>query len=406
VNTRDQRILVVVLLAFAGVAAVGFGGMMFIWEPIKQRDTSITVLQQELDKKRQEINKIMAEKARLERWRQMSLPADVDLASREYEKFLTDLLRQSKFAPDGLTIDSKKGAKSTATLPGKKEPVYTTIAFTVKARGELSSLITFLERFYRTGLLHQIKDLTIQRPRTTAPGQKATDLDIGFGIETLVLKDAENRPYLAPIDERLVIADVVAAMRHGPSGLAIAATMAGPAGPLGPRQLAEGRHYDWILGKNIFFGPPPPTPIVKDRGPTTPQGDRTDVTQFVSLTDITVGPSKAEAFLFDKYQVRRTRLQTSAGFDTFRIRNAANETVVNGKVVKIEERDVIFLANDKYYSFHVGATLKEAMAHPLTDAEIKEHNLKPLKGTPESPAEELKQMPKELPSKPEPGPDD
>src|SRR5579871_6139497 len=114
-NTRDQRVLVVILLGVIGTAVAGFGGLKFFWEPIKDRENSINVLQQALDKKRQEVNKIMAEKKKLETWKQMSLPSDVDLASREYERFLSDLLRHSKFAPDGLTIDSKKGAKSTAT---------------------------------------------------------------------------------------------------------------------------------------------------------------------------------------------------------------------------------------------------------------------------------------------------
>jgi hypothetical protein len=408
VSTPDNRILIVILLGVIGTAVVGFGGLKFFVDPIRDRDTSIAVLQGEMDKKRQEVNKIMAEKAKLERWRQMSLPADVDLASREYERFLSDLLRHSHFAPDGLSIDSKKSAKNTATLPGKKEPIYTTIAFNVKARGELSSLISFMEKFYHTGLLHEIKDLSIQRQRTVSPGQKPTDLDISFGIETLVLKEAENRPYLTPIDERLVIADVVAAMRQGPTGLALAVSQAGPAGPLGPRHLADGRQYNSILAKNMFFGPLPKireTPVapVED----TVKRDRTDVKQFVVLTDITVGPTKTEAWMFDRYNGPRSRLQVSRGFDLIRVRDGSGTLIVDGKVVKIMERDVIFSVSDKYYAFHVGATLKEAMAQSLSDAQIKEYGLKPLKGTTPGTIseEELKQMPKELPSKPEPGPE-
>jgi hypothetical protein len=143
---------------------------------------------------------------------------------------------------------------------------------------------------------------------------------------------------------------------------------------------------------------------VKITPPPKDDKDRTDVTPFVHLTDITLGPSKAEAFLWDRYNSRRTRLQVSAGFDTFRVRNGAGDTLVSGKVVKIVDRDVIFLANDKYYAIHVGESLKEALAAPLKDAQIKEFDLKPLKGgKPEPGVEELKTPPKVVPDKPEPG---
>jgi hypothetical protein len=407
-SPREQRILLVILLGIAVVLGGGVGGLKFFWQPIRERDGSITVLQQEIDKKRLEVAKLQAERVKLDRWRQMSLPADVDLASREYEKFLSDLLRQSKFAPGAFTIESKKGAKSPATLPGKKEPIYTKLGFTVTTRGDLASLVAFLERFYRTGLLHQIKDVSIQRPRTASQGQRPGDLDITLGVEALVLKEAENRPYLAPIDQRIVALDALTAMRRGPTGLALAAVQAGPAGPLGPRALAEGRDYRSILGKNIFFGPPPERPKLVLPPKEEKVVDKTDVREFVHLTDITQGPTKVEAFLWDRYNSRRTRLQVAAGFDTFRIRNSAGDTLVSGKVVKIADRDVIFITNDKYYALHVGESIKEAMAQPLKDDRIKEFNLKPLKGsTPsEPPPEELKQFPKEEPpAKPEPGPE-
>lgn len=405
-NTRDQRTLVIVLLGVFLTLAVAFAGWTLFWEPLRQREGSIFVMQQEIDKKRQEIQKVQAERVRLDRWKQMSLPADVDLASREYERFLSDLLRQSQFAAGAFTIEAKKAGKSTATLPHKKDPIYTKLGFTVTTRGDLTTLLTFLEKFYRTGLLHQITDLSVQRPRTAAANQKPTDLDINLGIEALVLAEAENRPYLVPVDPRIVVTDVVATLRHGPGGLALAAAQAGPAGALGGRHLAAGRQYASILGKNIFFGPPAPLPVVKETPRVEDKRDRTDVTPFVHLTDITLGPTKAEAFLWDRYNSKRTRLQVSAGFDTFRIRNGAGETVVSGKVVKIADRDVIFVANEKYYAIHVGASLKEALAHPLKDAQLKEFDLTPLtvdKTKQEPGAEELKTPPKELTDKPEPG---
>jgi hypothetical protein len=84
------------------------------------------------------------------------------------------------------------------------------------------------------------------------------------------------------------------------------------------------------------------------------------------------------------------RLLVSAGFDTFRIRDAQGDTLVSGKVVKIEDRDVIFLAREKYYSLHVGHNLKQALATPLGEEELQKLGIKT-----KSPSEK----------KPEPGPD-
>src|SRR5262249_26205016 len=159
------------------------------------------------------------------------------------------------FPPGSFTIETKKDAKSGPTLVGKKEPIYTKLICTVTTHGEVANLVGFLERFYRTGLLHQIKTLSIQRPQTTAPGQKPTDLDINLTSEALVLRDGENRPYLAPVDAQLLLVDALSAMRRGPTGVGVAVALAGPAGPLGARQLAvPTRQYASIQSKDLFFG--------------------------------------------------------------------------------------------------------------------------------------------------------
>lgn len=404
-NPRE-RTLAIILLSLIVVVGGGFAALKLFIDPIRTREASIAVLQQDIQKKRDEISRIYREKKKLDRWRQMSLPADADLAGREYEKYLSDLLRQSQFPAGTFTIETRKDAKAGPTLPGKKDPLWTKLTCTVTTQGELSSLVGFLERFYRTGLIHQIKKLAVQRPITASPGQKATALDMSLTIEALVLQGADNRPYLAPLDQRMVVLDVLTTLRHGPPGVPLGAMTAGPAGPLGARRLAaQPRQYASILGKNIFFGPPlpppPPPPKVvekKEAAPPPPPVDKTDVPQFVYLTDITHTPTKVEAFLFDRYNNRTVRLRSSPGFDSFRIRNEQGDTLVAGKVIRIEDRDVVFQANDKYYAFHIGKNLREALAAALTDDEIKERKLKPLKAA--KPAEKPAET-----KKPEPGPD-
>jgi len=375
-NPRE-RILAIALLGVVILLGGGFVLLKTLIEPIRDKDGGITLMRQEIEKKRGEIQKIQAEKAKLERWRQMSLPADVDLAQREYEKYLSDLVRQSKFAA-GVSrvippqqIDTRSGL-----VPGKKEPVFVKLSYTVETQGDLLSLSSFLERFYRTGLLHQIKNISLQRPLTGGAGQRPDSLTIKLMIEALVMQGADARVYLTPVDQRLLVMEALNGMRRGPAGLALLPAVAGPGGPQGPRKLADNtRQYASIAGKNIFFGPPPPPPTVEKAPP--PPVDKTDVTQFVFVTDITHDASKSEAFLFDHYSKSpKTRLRASPGFDTFRIRDAQGETVLQGKVVRLAERDVIFLANGKHYAWHVGQNLKECLVKPLKDEELKELGIK------------------------------
>ncbi|MBL8794196.1 MAG: hypothetical protein JNM56_09840 [Planctomycetia bacterium] len=393
-NPRE-RTLAIALLGVVVVLGGGFLLLKMLIEPIRDKDGGITLMRQEIEKKRDEIRKIQAEKAKLERWKQMSLPADVDLAQREYEKYLSDLVRQSKFAA-GVSrvippqqIDTRSGL-----VPGKKEPVYIKLTYTVETHGDLLSLSSFLERFYRTGLLHQIKNIALQRPLTGGTGQRADGLDIKLVVEALVLQGADPRAYLAPVDQRLLVMDALNGMRRGPVGLSLVPAVAGPGGPLGGRKLAEtSRQYASIAGKNIFYGPPPP-PVVVEKAPPPPT-DKTDVTQYVVVTDITHEANKVEAFYLNHYSGGpKTRMRASPGFDTFRIRDAQGETVVQGKVLRLADRDVIFLANGKHYAWHVGQTLKECLAKPLKDEELKELGIKPVSKSPEPPDKKPEPEPK------------
>jgi len=245
----------------------------------------------------------------------------------------------------------------------------------VQAQGDLSSLVRFMEKFYKTGLLHEIKTISLRRPLTaTGPQQRPNELDINLTIEALVLAGADQRPYLLPaIDRRYVVIDAVSTLRRLPD-LAMVVAAAGPTGPPGPQELAQpARNYGSIAAKNIFYG------AVPTRDPV--ERDRTDVARYVYLTDITRNESKTEAFLFDRYNNKKTRLRASAGFDSFKIYNTQGDTLVSGKVVRIDDRDVVFRYNDKLYSIHVGQNLHDAMAKPIKEEPAKKPEPGPEKTT-------------------------
>jgi hypothetical protein len=240
------------------------------------------------------------------------------------------------------------------------------MTFTVMAHGGLENLVHALEGFYRTGLLHQVKNLSVQRP-LTAGQQQPTGLDINMTVEALSVAGGGNRPYLLPnVEPRLLVLDAVAALRRGPAGLALAAWAASPAGPEGPHLLARpARLYDAVAAKDIFFGRQEQQPSQE------PRGEEIVLTRFVHLTDITRNGRRGEAFLYDRVHNRKTRLRAEPGFDSFRVTDDEGEPVVRGKVVRIDERDVVFLAGDRHYALHVGQSLEDAMRKPLSATDLR-----------------------------------
>jgi hypothetical protein len=358
----------VIALVIFGVGALM--GQQFILAPLKNRAAAIATLKGDIETKQERIAQVYAEKPKLERWQKLSLPADVGLARLEYEKYLSGLVRECGFAAGSFIVTPQPAdTKTSPTLPGKKDPIYIRLPFAVQARGEVGDLVEFLERFYRTPLMHQVKSMTVQRPLTnTGTQQRPNDLDINLTIEALVLSGAENRGQLLPgADPKPVVIDVLAILQNGSAGLALVPGAVGPTGPIGPGLLAvPPRQYASIAGKNIFFGPP-----TTDR-PT----ENVDIMQFVYLTDITRDDSKAEAFIYDRYNNRKTRLRASAGFDSFRILDSQGETLLRGTVVRIDDRDLVFQNGEKYYSIHVGQNLEEALKRPLSASELKELGLK------------------------------
>src|SRR5262249_5124000 len=157
------------------------------------------------------------------RWKLLSLPDDQDFSRREYEFYLTDLLRDSGFAP-GFSATPKPVEKSPEVMKGKG-PAYTRLPYRVVGHATLSQLVNLLEQFYQTGLLHQIRHLQVQRPTgsNTQQQQQQNLLDIRMDVDALMVVGADKRhqqEHLVPaISKRLLAIDAVAAMQKGPTGL-------------------------------------------------------------------------------------------------------------------------------------------------------------------------------------------
>lgn len=379
--TVRERFLAMGVIGFITLAGVGLMVSQFIVGPLKERNRSIGKLEDDIADKRGKILTIQAEKPKMELWRKQSLPADVNLARLEYEKFLRELFRQSGYEGSSVSVipkpvDTRNGLL-TAPGPGKKESAGTILPFAVEAQGELGDLVDFLERFYRTPLLHEIKSMNITRPLTPlanlgaplglrSPQTPKNELKAVMNIEALVLREADARNQLLPgLDRQMAGVDLVTTLCNGPAALALVPWAVGPIGPLGPGALAvPTRQYASIAGKDIFYGPPAAEQVA----------EQVDATEHVYLTDITYN-GRWEAFLYDRYNNSKTRLRASAGFDSFRIRNSKGETLAQGKIIRIDDRDLIFLSGEKYYSMHIGQNLEEVLRHPLAAVQLKELGL-------------------------------
>jgi hypothetical protein len=375
--TKRERFLAGAVLIPLVLGGGAFLFNLFFLDPLASRRRSVDTLRGDVARKQERIKQVLADKPKLERWKVQSLPGDTDTEQfsstrRMYSRYLRDLLADCGLGEVRIS-PGKPDTRNSPMLAGKK-PVYTRLTFTVEqARGNLDSLVYFLERFYQTGMLHEIKQLSVVRPRTRTADQQADDLDVHMIVEALVVNGTEPRTYLPYVDRRLLAIDTLNNLRGGPFGLGMALLTAGPTGSHVPTVLApQHRQYEDIVAKNVFYP--------KEVGAQ----DDIDVTQYYYLTDITDNDQPAhghehEAVLYDRADNKTQHLRSSRGFSDFKIRDSRGEVLVSGTVLKLGERDVYFSADGKYYALHVGQNLEEALRAPLADYKARELKLVPEK---------------------------
>ncbi|HLN27766.1 MAG TPA: hypothetical protein VK395_08475 [Gemmataceae bacterium] len=355
-----QRLLKIGLPAVMGVAGAGFFFQQMFLGPLEEQNAVILTARKEVAQKRERIEHIDADSVRLRHWRQISLPDDVDLARREYETYLIELMQRSDFRTGSFTVLSQPpdnfGGNSARS--GKK-PAYTRLVFTVQARGTLASLTEMLARFYRTALLHQIADVEVTRAASADPNKPSVELDLNLTIEALVLNGAESRPYLLPNINRTLLAIDILTLLRGGAPLAQVPWSAGPAGPLGPRRLKRPQEYAVIAARDIFHSP---VPVI---AATKPAAEKLEMTRFVFLTDIAHTDNIWEAFFYNHHNQGNFRVCAKAGSESFQVQDNLGNIALRGKVVRIGKRDVVFEVDNKYFSIHIGQNLYEALTAPL-----------------------------------------
>jgi hypothetical protein len=331
-NPRE-RALAVLLIGVIILGGGGFFGYQFVYSPWKNRSRELERLTKEAETKRQRLAEIEAHRADLARWRALSLPAEPDVARREYEKYLNDLLSRHGVVAGRYEIKARPLAETKVGPAGSnKEVNFTRLTFAVQAYATMDTLVRVLHEFYKTELMHQIKTLTIQRQLTTNNQTASDELDVHMTVEALIVAGADKRPYL--FDRRLLSLDLATSLLRGPAGLGLPllGTM-----PLEPEPLAEPpRSYAAIVKKNIFLGRPP-------KGDSSPEWM---APRFVHLTDITTNDGRTMAYLYDVSTNRSIRrLRPTTGFNQFSfVKDSEARAVAVGIVMKLEDREMVYRA--------------------------------------------------------------
>jgi hypothetical protein len=99
---------------------------------------------------------------------------------------------------------------------------------------------------------------------------------------------------------------------------------------------------------------------------TGPPPDRRTL-QFVKLSSIHSNFIGSKASLRCWMTGRFYELREEGGLDAFDVVDTNGQVVLRGKVKAIQDRQVVFMADDKYYILQMGESLQEAKEATLAD---------------------------------------
>ncbi len=333
---RALAVLLVIVIVFGGG---GFFGYQFLYSPWTARKKTLALLQKQEEEKVARRADLERQRTKLARWTSLSLPGDQETARLEYERYLTQLLNRYKIT-NGREITTRPvDTKNNPTVGPNKDPIYTKLTFQVKCYATMANLVAMMDEFYRTGLMHEIKNISIQRQGTSKSDARPDELDVRMTIEALIIAGADKRPYLLPnLDRRLLALDV--AQTPFPHAGQLLWGWTSP-GLLSTNLLAEpARDYSAIYRKNIFLG----RPAREREGPKDEDGTPMWVApRFVYLNEITHSPIRWQGTLYDRLHNVNFKLRESSPYNVFAlVRDGHAEHFLDGHVLLIEEGKVYY----------------------------------------------------------------
>ena len=326
--TNPRQHLTLGLLAVLVLAGTGAFAYFAFLQPIGEKEAAAAKLAQEADEQDAKLRVQRANMVRLEQARKRSLPADENVAAREYREILYQLARDAK-AP-GINV-TPRSVDNKATVQGgqKVKPPYTRVAAEVVFKGDLWALVDFLKGYYRLNLLQQITAVTVKKAeesgsRRGGDAGDRRDLNVTLVTEALILDGAENRRSVLPVPRAF-------AALGGYGGYQAVAQSPEVGRRLTPMQVvpvlaAKPRDYTVLIAKDLFHGPlpkPAPKAELAAEPEEPPPPPKEDIAPFIRLVGVTLrGDGTAAAEIKDlannsEYVVEfapgRTRVEKFSG---------------------------------------------------------------------------------------------
>jgi hypothetical protein len=323
-SSREKFLAIILIVAMVAVAG-GFLGYQLVYKPVTASAKDAAKLQDEVDELELKKTALETDQFNYEtRTRKKSLPQDVTVAQREYERLIDRMLRQAKFTGPIITPRPPDTKTDVPQLAGKK-PAFTKLDFEVQVKGELLSLVDFLYTFYRQPLLQQVRKITINKPTRSRGETSNRELEFTFTIEALVLDRADDRRVLLAPPPGATIG----ASAAGATAFAVASVESGLGSPFLPTNVlarapagatlaSAQKEYRRIADKNIFFDPPrPPEPkkvVVekKEEEPMEVVQKEPDLGPYLHLTRISHADGRSTALIFDRMKKEDYEIETNA----------------------------------------------------------------------------------------------
>lgn len=129
---------------------------------------------------------------RLNGYQQRALPYDSQLARSAYQKWLLQLVERNKIQSASVDAAQPRAIEVRSRLDRRKRnPVGSTIMYSMRGQGTLSQWTKLLTEFQTAGHLHKIRNMTLN------PMGSEGQLDVNMTIEVLSLRSADRKDQLS-----------------------------------------------------------------------------------------------------------------------------------------------------------------------------------------------------------------
>lgn len=170
----------------------------YVEEPAAAREKNLKKVEDAIDKANDLIAQKLSLQKQLDAYEKMSLPYNTEVTRTKYQGWL--LAEVKAVGLTGTTIDA--GQPTAITIKRQKpkrnqsqrKAIMYRYGYSLRCRGSLKQLVSFLYRFYRSGHLHKIRSISLN------PSGGGTLIDTSMSIEALSLVRTERETELPNVE--------------------------------------------------------------------------------------------------------------------------------------------------------------------------------------------------------------